>query len=114
MDVQTINTATLGAIPSAQTPVRNPSATPSTAKASDSQTVASREQLQSSINAVNGFVKSINSEVEFSLDKDSGEMIVKVMDTSTNEVIRQMPSEEMLAVAKALDKFQGLLIKQKA
>ena len=41
-------------------------------------------------------------------------MIVKVMDNATKEVIRQIPSVEMLAIAKALDKIQGLLIKQKA
>ena len=32
----------------------------------------------------------------------------------TNEVIRQIPSEEMLEIAKALDRLQGLLVKQKA
>ncbi|MDD2914127.1 MAG: flagellar protein FlaG [Gallionella sp.] len=37
-----------------------------------------------------------------------------MIDTQTNEVIRQLPSKEMVAIAQALDKFQGLLIKIKA
>ena len=32
----------------------------------------------------------------------------------TEELIRQIPSEEMLALAKALDTMKGLLIQQKA
>ncbi|MFD2272939.1 flagellar protein FlaG [Undibacterium arcticum] len=39
--------------------------------------------------------------------------MVKVVDQRTQEVIRQMPSPEALEIAKALDKMQGLLIRQK-
>jgi len=75
---------------------------------------ASKAQLQEAVKAGNDFLKTVTNAVEFSLDKDSGETVVKVVDTSTKEVLRQFPSEEMLAIAKALDKIQGLLIKQKA
>ena len=75
---------------------------------------ASEAQLQSAVKAANDFIKPITNSVEFSLDKDSEKMIVKVMDNATKEVIRQIPSVEMLAIAQALDKIQGLLIKQKA
>lgn len=37
-----------------------------------------------------------------------------MIDRQTKEVLRQMPSEEALAIAHALDKLQGLMIKQKA
>ena len=120
MDVQTINTATLAAKPSAQTPTRSVSATELAANSSVSeqkpvaQLTISPEQLQTAVDAANEFVKPINSAVEFSVDKDSGQMVVKVMDISTKEVIRQIPSEEMLAISKALDQIQGLLIRQKA
>ena len=78
------------------------------------QAPASEAQLQSAVKAANDFIEPINNALEFSLDKDSDRMIVKVVDTATKEVIRQFPSEEMLALAQALDKIQGLLIKQKA
>ncbi len=50
----------------------------------------------------------------FSIDDDTGRTIVKIVDSQTDEVIRQMPSEEVLAISKAIDKLQGLLIKQQA
>ena len=52
--------------------------------------------------------------VTISLDDDTGITVVKVVDKNTKEVVRQIPSEEMLAIAKALDTVQGLLVRQKA
>ena len=88
--------------------------TPVSEKTPVNQPPASEAQLQSAVNAANDFIKPITNAVEFSLDEDSERMVVKVMDIATKEVIRQIPSEEMLAIAQALDKIQGLLIKQKA
>lgn len=120
MNIQTINTATPAAIPSAQTPPRSKPAAeletnvPIADRGPTTQSEIRLTDLQSAVAAANEFVKPINSAVEFSLDKESGNMIVKVFDSSTKEVIRQIPSEEMVAIAKALDQIQGLLIKQKA
>lgn len=72
------------------------------------------DELQASIQAVNDFVQRINNSLQFSVDKDTGKTIVKVVDISTQEVIKQIPSEEMVAIAKALDQLKGLLIQQKA
>jgi flagellar protein FlaG len=63
---------------------------------------------------VNEFVKPFNNALNFSVDQESKTTVVKVIDQSTKEVIRQIPSEEMLALAKALDTMKGLLIQQKA
>ena len=52
--------------------------------------------------------------LEFSIDEDSKRTIVKVIDVDTKEVVRQMPSEEALRIAKSLDKASGLLIRQQA
>jgi hypothetical protein len=41
------------------------------------------------------------------VDDDTGQLVVKIIDRSTKEVIRQMPSEEMLAIAKTLDSIKG-------
>jgi len=40
--------------------------------------------------------------------------VVRVLDDATKEVIRQIPSEEALEIAKALDKLQGVLLRQEA
>ena len=46
--------------------------------------------------------------------REHGTTIVRVTDTSTGQLIRQMPSAEMIEIAKALDQFQGMLIRRKA
>ena len=63
---------------------------------------------------INKFVQQFDRNLQFSVDEDSGLHVVKVIDNKSKEVIRQMPTEEMLAIARALDKLQGLLIKDKA
>jgi flagellar protein FlaG len=73
-----------------------------------------RAELEAATKSVRDFVEPINSNLEFNVDHDTGEMVVKVIDRASGEVIRQMPSEEMLAVAKALDSIKGLFIKQTA
>lgn len=73
-----------------------------------------KADLEQAVKKVNEFVQSRASDVQFSLDEETGIRVVKVVDRSTKEVIRQIPSEEMLHIAQALDKLQGLLIRQKA
>jgi len=73
-----------------------------------------REKLEAATQSVRDFVEPINSNLEFSVDNDTGQLVVKIIDRATKEVIRQMPSEEMLAIAKALDSIKGLFVKQTA
>lgn len=74
----------------------------------------SRQELESAVKDVNDFVSTVNSDLKFSVDEDTGQTVIKVIDVSTKEVIKQFPSEEMLAIAKALDSIKGLLVQQKA
>ncbi|WP_374241651.1 flagellar protein FlaG [Zoogloea sp.] len=72
------------------------------------------DQVQQAIDQVQQIVRPLAQSLQFSIDKDSHNTVVKIVDTETNKVIRQIPSEEMLQMAKALDKFTGLLMKQQA
>lgn len=60
------------------------------------------------------FVNKIRPELSFSVDEASGVHVVRIVDTTTKEVIRQFPSEEAIQLAQALDKLQGLFVKDKA
>lgn len=56
-----------------------------------------------------------NLEFEFSMDTDTKKTVVKVMDRQTGELVRQIPSEETVAIARSIDRFQrSLLLNQKA
>lgn len=59
-------------------------------------------------------VSNLAQNLHFSIDEDTGKTIVKVVDTQTNEVIRQIPSKEAVEIARTLDKVQGLLLNDKA
>lgn len=79
-----------------------------------SQPESNREEIGKAIQQVNDFLKPINNSIQFNLDDETGITVVKVVDLATQEVIRQIPSEEMLAISQAIDTMKGLLIKQKA
>lgn len=63
---------------------------------------------------INDFLKQYNNNLQFSVDESTGKNIIRVIDASTEEVIRQVPTEEVLVIARALDKLQGLLLREQA
>lgn len=75
---------------------------------------AAQNQVGQALQSINKALQKLSSNLEFTVDADSNRTIVKVMDNQTKEVIRQMPSVEAIEISKALDKLQGLLVKQKA
>ncbi len=48
--------------------------------------------------------------VRFENNRDSQELVVKIVDRKTDEVIRQIPAEELLGLAKRLDDLRGNLL----
>lgn len=72
------------------------------------------EQLQDAVKTVNRFIEPAAGNLEFQIDAQSGRTVMKLVDKETGSVLRQMPSEEMLAIARALDRLSGLVIKLKA
>jgi flagellar protein FlaG len=74
----------------------------------------SRQDIEQATEQVKKFISPTNSDIRFSIDEDTGITVVKVMDKTTNEIIRQIPGDEILQIAKALDRLQGLLVKQQA
>ena len=108
----------------AVTPGSTTAAKPAAPAATDSKPTgkaASKEDAQAELREVKQAVSDINKamqfmsrQLEFSVDTDSERTIVKVIDQQTREVIRQMPTKEALEIGKALEKAQGLLIKQTA
>lgn len=66
--------------------------------------------LQSALSNLTEHVQNLQRALEFSVDKESGETVVKVVDSETKEVIRQIPSEELLAIANRLRSTAGVLL----
>ena len=91
-----------------------------TGRAGDAEKLAAQagpvdpRQLERALENIRRVVEPVAHNLRFSVDEDTGRTVVKVLDSATDQVIRQIPSEEVLSIAKALDKLSGLLLEQKA
>lgn len=74
------------------------------------------ESLKTAVDQIEKFIASTNKELKFVLDDEQakGKLVVKIIDRETDKVIRQIPSEEALRIAKTLDQLKGLLLYNKA
>lgn len=72
-----------------------------------------KQDAEKAAKAIQQFVTPLNNSLQFSVDQASGRTVVKVIDSATHTVIKQFPSEEAIALSKALDKITGLLVEQK-
>lgn len=54
-------------------------------------------------------VNGLGLGLEFSVDKDTGVTIIKVLDVETGEVVRQIPPEEVLTFMREFEKNGPLL-----
>ncbi|RCV90927.1 flagellar protein FlaG [Billgrantia montanilacus] len=52
--------------------------------------------------------------VEFELNEMPSRVVTRIVDRETGDVLRQIPSEEVLAIAERLDELQGRLIRLEA
>ncbi len=92
-------------------PAREPAAVEQDQAVSTSEAA---ESVRQAVEQANDALRRSAVGVEFSLDQGSGRVIVRVVDSETKETLRQIPSEQMLAISRAIDDLRGLLIKQEA
>lgn len=59
---------------------------------------------------IDSYLKSIGREVEFRVDEGSGRTVVTVRETATGDVIRQIPNEEVLQLARRFAAGSGSLL----
>ena len=59
-----------------------------------------KAELDKAINKVSDYVQNITRQLNFSVDEDLGKTVVTVVDQQTGNVIRQIPSEEMLELSR--------------
>lgn len=84
------------------------------------QPVTTSAQVQHAVDNINRAMRESNANVEFSVDKDTKQAVVKVVESGTGVVIRQFPSEDALAISRIIgqqmDKQiqRSLLVNQKA
>ena len=84
--------------------VQNPQEIEGTA---DVGTVAIKERdLEDALNEVESFLQVQNRNLSFTIDEETQRSIVTVKDAESGEVIRQIPSEEVLKLAERIQDLQ--------
>ncbi|ABI38353.1 flagellar protein FlaG protein [Shewanella sp. MR-4] len=68
-------------------------------------------ELQQAVDDIATSMDFIQKGLAFKIDKELGEPVVRVIDISTGDLIRQIPNEEALEIAKKLNEVTGLLMK---
>lgn len=72
------------------------------------------QQISNAVKDINNFFQMTQRSLGFSMDEASGHMVMQIKDTETNEVIRQIPGEDVLKLVKRLDDVTGVLFKAQA
>ncbi|MDG1580346.1 flagellar protein FlaG [Pseudomonas sp. GOM6] len=75
---------------------------------------SARTQVEDAVSTIQGFVQSVRRNLDFQLDDSTGRVVVKVTDSESGDVIRQIPSEEALKLAESLEEVRSLLFKAEA
>lgn len=85
-----------------------------TANAQSQTAKPTPEQVQKALDNLKRITQPVAQNLQFSVDESTGQTVIRVVDEITKDVIRQIPSQEVLDLAKSLDKLSGLLLSQKA
>jgi len=80
----------------------------------EGQAPSLRERLQEAVVLANQMVSGHPRRLSFELHDGAGRMVVRVIDLDTNEVIRQIPPEQVLGSLVQLREFIGLLLDRPA
>jgi flagellar protein FlaG len=75
---------------------------PQTAAQQRAQDEANNKALEQAVSQMNTYAQNLQRSLQFRVDKDSGETVVRVVDPKTDEVIRQIPNEEVLLIANRM------------
>jgi len=72
------------------------------------------KNLEQAVALLNDQLAVKNQGLGFSYDKSVKSPVIKVSNLHTGEVVRQIPSEEVLRIAHKLDDLRGILYNQKS
>jgi flagellar protein FlaG len=71
------------------------------------------DTVEKAAEGVNAFLKSNGNHIQFAVHAKTNRMMVEVIDDQTQEVIRTIPSKDVLDLAAKIDEMVGLLLDKK-
>src|SRR5262249_46281097 len=103
-----------GSSPGADRPAPAVAPPPTQTSQQASTAKPSTQEVQRAAEAITKASEQSDKGLRCSVDHDTGITVVKVVDSTTDEVIRQIPSDEVIAISRSIDRLQGILLKHKA
>jgi len=73
-----------------------------------------REVVAKAAAQLQEFVSSMGRNLNFSVDETTGYNVVRVVNPDTGELIRQLPSEELLKISRDFQRLNNVLVSQRA
>jgi len=74
------------------------------------ETILDPKEIQHAVEQMNELAKAMNHRLSFSIDSETHDVIVKVVDAETDKVIRELPPAELQKLHKSIKEAVGLLI----
>lgn len=72
-------------------------------KAKEPSPMDSKDSVETAVAKINDYVQSIQRDLQFTVDEDLDRTVIKVVDGSSGELIRQIPEEVFLELARKLN-----------
>lgn len=106
--LEQIGAAIAQATPAPQSkPVQEPRPTEAAVQA---QAHVTREAVDAAIREANQALEASSTSIRFSTDPDTNGIVVRVTDEATGKVVRQIPTQEQLAISSRLRELVGVLL----
>jgi flagellar protein FlaG len=78
-----------------------------TDEASQTEKKMPLDDVVSAAKEANSMLQAVNRNLEFKVDDSTSKVVVKIVDSKSGEVVRQIPSEEVLAFIKRMQELEG-------
>ena len=95
-------------------PTTKPAPATERAQALEQSRQPSGEELGNAVADLNKMAQAASQGVRFSVDEETGRTVVKVVDTQTDKVLRQIPTVEALKLWRSIEQMQGVMLRDKA
>lgn len=73
-----------------------------------------KEVMAHAAEQIQGYLRESGRNLNVSVDESTGYYVARVVNPETGEVVRSLPSEETLRIARNIDQMRGMLVNQKA
>lgn len=74
----------------------------------------SNQQLEQAAEDLNKHVQNLQRDLHFSINDDTGETVIRVVDSASQKTIRTIPSDEFLSMTQQLNQSVGMLLNAQA